>query len=74
MAFFRIAGMLGRLVCNGMSTTNPREPVRNFVCKAYRVFRKMLESGHPPDDWSKLLAEARAEGKLLHRQVLVLDA
>jgi toxin YhaV len=27
---------------------------------AYRVFRKMLESGHPPDDWSKLLAEARA--------------
>ena len=28
---------------------------------AYRVFRKMLESGHPPDDWSQLLAEARAE-------------
>ena len=56
------------------STTNPREPVRNFVCKAYRVFRKMLESGHPPDDWSKLLAEARAEGKRLQRQVLVLDA
>lgn len=26
---------------------------------AYRVFRKMLESGHPPDDWEKLLAEAR---------------
>lgn len=24
---------------------------------AYRVFRKMLESGHPPDDWSQLLAE-----------------
>lgn len=29
---------------------------------AYRVFRKMLESGHPPDDWTQLLAEARAEG------------
>lgn len=28
---------------------------------AYRVFRKMLESGHPPDDWGQLLAEARAE-------------
>ena len=27
---------------------------------AYRVFRKMLQSGHPPDDWSQLLAEARA--------------
>jgi len=26
---------------------------------AYRVFRKMLESGHPPDDWASLLSEAR---------------
>ena len=26
---------------------------------AYRVFRQMLESGHPPDDWGQLLAEAR---------------
>ena len=23
---------------------------------AYRVFRKMLERGHPPDDWNQLLA------------------
>ncbi|OYV74722.1 MAG: toxin [Chromatiales bacterium 21-64-14] len=28
---------------------------------ASRVFRKMLENGHPPDDWDRLLAEARAE-------------
>jgi toxin YhaV len=34
---------------------------------AYRVFRKMLESGHPPDDWNQLLAEARAEGQRLQR-------
>ena len=27
---------------------------------AYRVFRKMLESGHPPDDWAQLSAEARS--------------
>ncbi len=27
---------------------------------AYRVFRKMLESGRPPDDWARLLAESRA--------------
>lgn len=27
---------------------------------AYRVFQKMLESGHPPDDWDQLLAEAQA--------------
>jgi toxin YhaV len=26
---------------------------------AYRVFRKMLDSGHPPDDWETLVAEAR---------------
>ncbi len=34
---------------------------------AYRVFRKMLESGHPPDDWKHLLAEARAERQRLQR-------
>ncbi|MBK6729277.1 MAG: type II toxin-antitoxin system YhaV family toxin [Xanthomonadales bacterium] len=28
---------------------------------AYRVFRRMLANGHPPDDWNQLLAEARAE-------------
>ena len=27
---------------------------------AYRVFRKMLQSGHPPDDWNQLLEEADA--------------
>jgi toxin YhaV len=26
---------------------------------AYRVFRRMLTSGHPPDDWNQLLTEAR---------------
>lgn len=26
---------------------------------AYRVFRKMLKSGHPPDDWSQLIDEAQ---------------
>jgi toxin YhaV len=34
---------------------------------AYRVFRKMLESGHPPDDWGKLLAEARAQSGRLQK-------
>lgn len=34
---------------------------------AYRVFRKMLESGHPPDDWKTLLAEARAQEHGLQR-------
>lgn len=34
---------------------------------AYRVFRKMLERGHPPDDWNKLLSEARAEADRLQQ-------
>lgn len=28
---------------------------------AYRVFRRMLEAGRPPDAWSQLLREAQAE-------------
>lgn len=36
---------------------------------AYRVFRKMLDSGHPPDDWNQLLAEARAQAQRLQRFV-----
>ena len=32
---------------------------------AYRVFRKMLESGQPPDDWDQLLAEAQASANRL---------
>jgi len=26
---------------------------------AYRIFRKMLASGHPPDDWDQLLQQAK---------------
>jgi len=32
---------------------------------AYRVFHKMLESGHPPDDWDQLLAEAQSSANRL---------
>ena len=34
---------------------------------AYRVFLKMLERGHPPDDWSRLLAQARVESGRVQR-------
>ena len=34
---------------------------------AYRVFRRMLDSGHPPSGWAQLLAEARAESQRLAR-------
>ena len=32
---------------------------------ACRVFRKMLESGHPPDDWDQLLSQAELAGNRL---------
>lgn len=32
---------------------------------AYRMFRKMLENGHPPSDWNKLISEAKLEAKRL---------
>lgn len=34
---------------------------------AYRVFHKMLESGHPPDNWKHLLTEVQAESQRLHQ-------
>ena len=34
---------------------------------AYQVFRKMIESGHPPDDWNVLLKEARAASRRLSK-------
>lgn len=37
------------------------------VDDAYRVFRRMLDSGHPPSDRDQLLAEARAESQRLAR-------
>jgi Toxin with endonuclease activity YhaV. len=40
---------------------------------AYRTFRKMLESGHPPDDWNQLLSEAELEGHRLTKVFRTLD-
>jgi toxin YhaV len=41
---------------------------------AYQVFRKMLESGHPPDDRDRLLKEAKIEMSGLERISSVSDA
>ena len=40
---------------------------------AYRVFRKMLESGHPPDDWSELLMQAQTERTRMQQWVHRLE-
>lgn len=34
---------------------------------AYRVFRRMLADGHPPDDWDALLSEARMDALRLQQ-------
>ncbi|MFA7240570.1 MAG: type II toxin-antitoxin system YhaV family toxin [Sulfuricellaceae bacterium] len=34
---------------------------------AYKVFQRMLESGHPPDDWQNLLEEAGSTGERLNK-------
>jgi toxin YhaV len=36
---------------------------------AYRVFRRMIESGHPPDDWNDLLEEAKGAAHRLEKAV-----
>jgi toxin YhaV len=36
---------------------------------AYRVFKKMLESGHPPDNWNDLLKDAKCEINRLEKAV-----
>ena len=40
---------------------------------AYRVFRKMLESGHPPDDWSQLIEEAQGVASKAENLIVALQ-
>ena len=40
---------------------------------AYLVFRRMLASGHPPDDWNQLLKEAKAAAKRLMSSVSLFE-
>jgi toxin YhaV len=36
---------------------------------AYRIFKKMLKSGHPPDNWEDLLKEAKSAADHLEKAV-----
>ena len=40
---------------------------------AYQIFRKMLDSGHPPGDWDQLLSVPSESSPLIQRQALKLD-
>lgn len=56
--FFRFSGKEKTIIFAWM---NDEDTKRAYDSKtdAYRVFRKMLERGRPPDDWAALLREAR---------------
>ena len=62
--------------CEQYPARSSRESMKHAGCTlrayqsktdAYRVFRKMLDSGNPPDDWASLLAEARRATGALRR-------
>ena len=40
---------------------------------AYRIFRKMLESGHPPGNWDQLLGQAELDGNRLMQALNTLN-
>jgi len=43
--------------------------VYNSKTDAYQMFKKMLNSGHPPNDWNQLLQEAKIETNRLKKIV-----
>jgi len=38
------------------------------------VSRKVLDSGHPPDDWDQLLAEAQKESRRMQESLARVEA
>lgn len=64
--FFRFHAQAKLIVFAWVNDENTKRAYES-ADDAYRVFRKMLDSGHPPSDWNQLLAEARAESNRLAR-------
>lgn len=62
--FFRYHAT-SRIIVLAWVNDEDTKPAYESSSDAYRVFRKMLQSGHPPDDWDLLVGEARtAAGRL----------
>ena len=38
---------------------------------AYKTFKRMLDSGHPPGDWEQLLQEAKLSSGMLNKNVFL---
>lgn len=55
---------------------NDEDSKRTYGSKtdAYRVFKKMLDNEHPPDDWDTLLEEAKAGSNRLEKINEFLDS
>ena len=64
--FFRFHAQ-GKIIV--LAWVNDTDTKRAFESNddAYRVFRKMLESGQPPDDWNQLLREASKSDERLRQ-------
>ncbi len=56
--FFRYHGPSKVIVFAWVNDENTKRAYESSD-DAYRIFRKMLESGRPPDDWEQLLAECK---------------
>ncbi len=69
--FFRFH-QRGRIIV--YAWVNDEQCKRVFESKhdAYRVFQKMLENGHPPEDWEALLNQAMSEVKRMHESLSAL--
>ena len=62
--FFRFHAQAKVIVFAWVNDENSRRAYES-ADDAYRVFRRMLDSGHPPSNWDQLLAEARADSERL---------
>ena len=62
--FFRFHAAQRIIVYAGVNDEDSKRAYESST-DAYRTFRKMLDSGNPPDDWDALLKQARAASKRL---------
>lgn len=69
--FFRYHAQ-GRLIVLAWVNDDHTKRAYESPDDAYRVFRKMLDKGHPPDDWDELLKQASAEATQLQQTVSLL--
>ncbi|HEY3048496.1 MAG TPA: type II toxin-antitoxin system YhaV family toxin [Polaromonas sp.] len=58
-----------KIIIYGWVNDEDTKRAHESVDDAYRVFRKMLENGHPPADWNALLAEACRQGPRLQHAI-----